>query len=381
MTENNENFDINNDFGNNVTIENDLENEETIEHNYCDDDFDTINIISNKKIKLKNLNEILEDNPDNSRLKEIILKNAANKIIDAIIAFHNKNKSKVKDKNVNGSNSILRSKNTQRLNNNYTFIGDNLNEPDKIGFGVQNWNDGSKSIGYFKNFKSNGINKFIDSENNYSLGNFVDDKREGFCIYSYNNGSKYIGEWVNDLQEGIGQEIWKDGSTYQGEFLNGQKNGLGLYTWNDGSKYEGEWKDNNLSGYGIYYFPNGDKIYTGEWKDNVRNGIGELVWINEGRKYIGYFSDDKINGFGLLIWKEPFKIFIGSWLNGKQNGLGKYMDSRKEKYGLWDNGKIVKWFKKKEKIDENIEKDYLIEKFLDKPLKEIKEKLTTIDNI
>ena len=351
------------------------ENEDTIINNFYDDLDDNDN---ERNMKLKSLKDIIQEYPDNTRLKEIIYKNSINKIINLFIAYHKLCQSKIKD---NGADSILKNKNSQKINNDYIYIGDNSNNSTKEGFGIQKWADGSKCVGHFKNDKSNGLGKFIDNENNYLFGNFVDDKLEGFGIYSYKNGSKYIGEWLNDLQDGIGLEYWKDGSMYNGQFSNGKKNGLGVYIWGDGSKYEGEWKDNNLSGYGIYYFSNKDKIYTGEWKNNMMNGIGELVWIKQGRKYLGYFIDDKINGLGLLIWRNPLKIFIGFWSNGKQNGIGKYMDSHKEKYGIWKNGKIVKWIKNDEKIEEYIEKDFnLINIFFEKTLKELEEKFSTIEN-
>ena len=90
----------------------------------------------------------------------------------------------------------------------------------------------------------------------------------------------------------------------------------------------------------------------------MMNGIGELRWNKEGRKYIGNFLDDKRNGFGIFLWKKSFRIFIGFWLNGKMNGVGKYIESRKEKYGIWKNGKLIKWFKKKEEIYPYIEPEF-----------------------
>jgi hypothetical protein len=90
----------------------------------------------------------------------------------------------------------------------------------------------------------------------------------------------------------------------------------------------------------------------------MMNGTGELRWNSEGRKYFGYFLNDKRNEFGIFIWKKPFKIFIGFWVNGKQNGVGKYMDSKKEKYGIWISGKLVRWFKNKQEINQYIEPQY-----------------------
>ena len=71
----------------------------------------------------------------------------------------------------------------------------------------------------------------------------------------------------------------------------------------------------------------------------MMNGIGELIWNNGEKKYLGYFSNDKKNGFGIFSWKDPFKIFIGFWINGIQNGVGKYIDLKKQKCGIWKEGK------------------------------------------
>ena len=105
----------------------------------------------------------------------------------------------------------------------------------------------------------------------------------------------------------------------------------------------------------------------------MMNGIGELRWNNEGKKYLGFFKDDKRNGFGIFVLKKPFKIFIGFWLNGKMNGVVKFMDSRKEKYGIWKNNKLIKWFKNKEEIYQYIEPEYnKFCKYFEKSLDEMK---------
>ena len=125
-----------------------------------------------------------------------------------------------------------------------------------------------------------------------------------------------------------------------------------------------------MSGYGIYSFSNETKIYFGEWENNMMNGIGELIYNNEGRKYIGLFKDDKKNGFGMFLWKKKVKIYLGFWMNGKQNGIGKY----KQKYGIWKNGKLIKWFKNKEEIYQYIEPEFnKFSKYFKKTSNEIKD--------
>lgn len=74
------------------------------------------------------------------------------------------------------------------------------------------------------------------------------------------------------------------------------------------------------------------------------HGYGEFYWKN-GKIYAGYYVHDKKEGFGVYYWENPYKAYIGFWLDGKQDGVGKYLTPNKERYGLWKEGKIVKWFK------------------------------------
>ena len=339
--------------------------EESIIENYSDE------------IKKKSLQEIIEEKSD-PRLKEIIYNNCAKKIINLF-------NSKLGHKNFNfNSNtpSKLNKITKKKKDRNFTFMSEgSSSNVIKDGFGIQKWSDGSKFLGYFKNSKSNGLGGFVDDEKNYLLGNFIDDKIEGFGIYLNNNGTNYYGEWSQDFQDGIGIEHWKDNSYYSGEFSEGKKNGIGYYKWSDGSEYKGEWENNNLKGYGIFTFSNKNKIYYGEWDNTMMNGFGELVWKKEGRKYVGYFLNDKRHGFGFFLWKNPLKIFIGFWFKGKQNGVAKYMDLKKTKFGIWKNGKIVKWFKNKEEAYQYIEPEYnnyLV--YYEKSFNEIAHMLANDDN-
>ena len=317
------------------------------------------NNIPNNKIKLKSLHEILEEYSDSNRLNKIINDNSASKMIDLFRSNEKNKKNNYNPTKLRGANKkIIVNKNTIKNRNKYSYIGEKIHNTIKEGFGIQIWEEGSKFIGYFKNDKSNGYGRFLDDYNNCLAGNFIEDKLGGFGIYSCNNGTKYVGEWKNDLQHGIGIEYWKDGSIYKGAFSKGEKNGIGEYIWADGTKYQGEWKNNYMSGYGIFSFSNNTKIYYGEWENNMMNGIGELIWKKDRRKYIGYFKNDKRNGFGIFFWKKEFKTYIGFWLNGKQNGIGKYMDLNKKHYGIWKNGQLINWFKRKEEIYKYIEPEF-----------------------
>ena len=333
---------------------------------------------NSNEIVLKTLKQILEENSDNPRLKEIIYNNSAKKITRLFIMKMNQQNLNLNNNSPSKLNKIA----NKKKDKNYTFISDNsVSDFIKDGFGIQRWQDGSKFVGYFKNCKSHGLGRFVDDENNYLLGNFTDDHLEGFGLYSNVNGTNYIGQWSHDCQDGIGIEHWKDGSFYSGEFSSGKKNGIGYYIWSDGSEYKGEWKNNYLKGFGIYSFSNKKKIYYGEWNNNMMHGFGELAWKNEGRKYYGFFMNDKRHGFGIYMWRNPFKVFLGFWIKGKQNGVGKSMDKKKNKYGIWKNGKLVKWFKNKDEAYQYIEPElnnYLI--FFEKPFEEIQKKFIGDNN-
>ena len=352
---NNENSSINNNGALNI-YENDYKSQ--IKKLRNPEEIEEENIIRNNSndIVIKTLQEIMDEN-STSRLNEIIYNNQAKKIERL---FSNK----FGQNNINLNNyspSKLNKMADKKKDRNFTFIcDDDYSSSNNIrdGFGIQKWSDGSKFVGYFKDSKSNGIGLFYDNENNSLFGNYTNDQLEGFGVYTNNNGTSYTGNWSSDVQDGIGIENWKDGSIYKGEFSEGKKNGLGYYIWSDGSEYQGEWYNNSLNGYGIYKYANNNKIYYGEWEDNMMNGFGELTWKNEGKKYVGFFLNDKRQGFGLFLWKKPFKIFIGFWLKGKQNGVAKYMVKRKNRFGIWKNGKLVKWFKNKDEAFQYIEPDF-----------------------
>ena len=351
---NNENSSLNNNVFINI-YDNNMNNERNKIKNLSEDEEED-NIIQkdSTEIIIKSLQQILDEN-ENPRLREIIYNNSAKKIVRLFSRKFSGNNLNLNNSSPSKLNKIA----NKKKDKNFTFISDDsISNIIKDGFGIQKWFDGSKFVGYFKDSKSNGLGRFVDDENNYLFGNFIDDQIEGFGIYHNKNGTSYMGEWSNDLQDGIGIENWKDGSFYSGEFSEGKKNGLGHYIWSDGSEYRGEWKNNGLNGYGIYSYANKKKVYYGEWDNTMMNGFGELTWKNEGRKYVGYFLNDKRQGFGLFLWKNPFKVFVGFWDKGKQNGVAKYMDIKKKKFGIWKNGKLIKWFKSRDDVFQYIEPEY-----------------------
>ena len=73
-------------------------------------------------------------------------------------------------------------------------------------------------------------------------------------------------------------------------------------------------------------------------------GYGIYIYA-DGVRYDGQYFMDKKEGFGVYYWTDGRK-YEGWWHKGKQHGLGTYIDNAKGsiKYGLWENGRRVKWF-------------------------------------
>ena len=84
-------------------------------------------------------------------------------------------------------------------------------------------------------------------------------------------------------------------------------------------------------------------------------GIGKYHW-SDGRSYVGEYMDDKKHGYGTYSWQDARK-YQGYWNMGKQHGLGIYTLSQHQpiKYGLWEEGKRLEWFKEEtqKKINSN----------------------------
>ena len=67
---------------------------------------------------------------------------------------------------------------------------------------------------------------------------------------------------------------------------------------------------------------------------------------HDGRVYKGSFIEDKFEGQGVMTWPSG-KVYDGNWQASLQHGEGLYTDQDKNiKKGLWNNGKLIKWFAK-----------------------------------
>ena len=223
-------------------------------------------------------------------------------------------------------------------------------------FCIKYFDNGSVYIGETKNDKCNGHGKYISTKGDITNGFFKDNYLQGYeLIERKRNNAIYEGEFDKNKFNGFGIENFEDGSTYYGQYKNNEKSGIGTYAWSDGSNYQGEWINGQPNGTGIFN-DNKNRIYEGEWRYGKMNGIGLFKW-DDGRKYIGLFNDDKREGFGIFFWSRPLKIYLGFWVNGLQNGVGKIYTSTKEKYYLWEEGKILKKISNNKEFDLQIDKE------------------------
>ena len=349
------------------------------------------NISSTQKLEINpKIPEVINQDPiiqnihtNNQKLIEIYIKNQVRKIIKfledktkrqdepkkiknskklkCIINNNNLNDDALEDENQlikvnsinnlknNEINDISSSLEVINTNNCQTIMNKEKN------FCIKFFSNGNVYIGEIKSNKLCGHGKFLNVQGDIIVGFFNDN-----CFHGYNiiersqNNSKFEGQFEKNKFNGYGLEQFADGSNYYGQYKNNEKWGIGTYSWGDKYQYQGEWKYGRPNGVGIF-IDDKNRYYEGEWKNGKMNGIGLFKW-DDGRKYFGMFKDDKRHGFGIYFWNNPLKIYMGFWINGLQNGIGKILTSFKEKYYLWNNGKIEKKFQKNNDINMQIDK-------------------------
>ena len=259
----------------------------------------------------------------------------------------------------NSLNNIIKGKEINELSLSFEVINSSkcqtiMNK--NKNFCIKFFPNGSVYIGEIKQDKLWGHGKFLNIKNDIITGFFKDNYFHGYnLIEMRQNNSKFEGQFEKNKFNGYGIEQFSDGSTYFGQYKNNEKCGIGTYKWGSGYQFQGEWKNGRPNGLGIF-FDNKNRCYEGEWKNGMMNGIGLFKW-EDGRKYFGMFNNDKRNGFGIYFWNNPLQIYIGYWVNGLQNGIGKVLTSFKERYYLWENGKMIKKYSSKNDITQQIDKN------------------------
>ena len=78
--------------------------------------------------------------------------------------------------------------------------------------------------------------------------------------------------------------------------------------------------------------------------------FGIYTW-QDGRMYEGFYREDKKHGYGIYTWSDQ-KKYSGWWYQGKQHGLGVFIskEGAKRKFGVWEDGKKIRWFSREEVI-------------------------------
>ena len=304
---------------------------------------------SNNRIRSKiitdyvNKSKIMEKlHNNNKRIIEIYINNQLKKIIK----FLKNNKRKTKYNSNNEKIRLQKYNNFEEGFNDISFEILNSGTCQTIlnkekNFCIKYFDNGSIYIGEIENNKCNGHGKFMNSKGDITMSFFMNNYLQEYGIIEIRrNNSIFEGEFEKNKFNGYGIELFEDGSTFYGQYENNKKSGIGTYDWRDGSQYQGEWKNGLPNGLGIFS-DNKNRLYEGEWKYGKMNGIGLYKW-DDGRKYIGLFNEDKREGFGIFFWPKPLKVYLGFWVNGFQDGIGKIYTSFKERYYLWQEGKIIK---------------------------------------
>ena len=71
------------------------------------------------------------------------------------------------------------------------------------------------------------------------------------------------------------------------------------------------------------------------------HGGGVYTW-KDGRMYEGDYENDRKHGYGIYTWNDG-KQYEGWWQNGKQHGEGIYRKDGRDRRGIWEDGKRIKW--------------------------------------
>ena len=182
------------------------------------------------------------------------------------------------------------------------------NHPARNGTGTDEYPDGSKYVGEFKDglFHGHGVMSYATAS-----------------IYSGIKGSKYVGEFKDGLFHGYGTLVLIDGTQYEGSWKEGKRDGNGVIS-DELFKCSGYFENDVLQGEGTYAFLDGSdaevvRITTSsEWAGAVDGD------------YVGEVSAGVPNGRG--IQDNLVSRYVGEWREGRRHGLGTYTYLRPDKY-------------------------------------------------
>jgi len=172
------------------------------------------------------------------------------------------------------------------------------------------WSSGSKYKGEvgFRSATAGAATEGEPSENDYFAN--------GYGILEFNDGSRYEGQWKHWERHGQGIQIYTNGTRYEGKWENDRRS-LGTLTYENGNTYKGQFGHpceydkiqegksypENYSpqnGYGIYTTPK--KIMEGFWKNDHAQGYFIATnRLNGKKKSHFYRNGNRINERGIPL--------------------------------------------------------------------------------
>ena len=230
---------------------------------------------------------------------------------------------------------------------------------------------------YFGDMRHNlrsGSGRFTYENGDSYDGCWKNDKFNGYGVFYDHFGNRHAGQWKNGAQHGEFEDELQDGTVFKGVYENGVKVS-GKTTYEDGSTHTGSWLNGKFDGPGEYIWANGMR-YSGDYKDHHMEGKGVMIWP-DGRKYEGDWELDERHGFGVM-WQPDGKKYDGGWRNGQRHGEATVTTKDGQvKVGIFDNGKVGKWFDTEELNQrlEEIRKQKLEREKIEKEKKAIEENL------
>ena len=152
-------------------------------------------------------------------------------------------------------------------------------------------------------------------------GALQNGQRHGYGVAEWEDGCKYSGEWQNDKRNGYGVCVYKDGDVYSGEWKDDQWTGFGDWNIPNGNRYTGQWKDGKGDGY-MRCLRQGMPNYEGEMANDDYNGFGTIYSDETEFSYEGHLKDGCSDGFGTKYLGNYLR-YDGYFQRGMMHGEGR----------------------------------------------------------
>eukprot|EP00401_Gymnodinium_catenatum_P065528 CAMPEP_0117616648 /NCGR_PEP_ID=MMETSP0784-20121206/85170_1 /TAXON_ID=39447 /ORGANISM="" /LENGTH=366 /DNA_ID=CAMNT_0005420435 /DNA_START=98 /DNA_END=1198 /DNA_ORIENTATION=+ len=192
-----------------------------------------------------------------------------------------------------------------------TFVGQwHNNYADGLGRFVHS--DGDVFVGSWKRNAAQGLGVYTTT---YS-GEWVEDLQHGYGVEQWQGGSKFHGPFHWGKKQGYGVYEWPDGSKYSGQWKANSINGYGHYIGKDGREFRGMWKEAVIHGCGKYSWPDG-RTFAGQYTDDKKQGFGIFTW-QDSRRFEGFWDEGMQHGHGITYKPSGEVLRQGMWYMGRQ---------------------------------------------------------------